>query len=206
MLCFVFFNEREKAMNTMIDEVSIISRRAIFILNGCMIAIPFVVFMLWMGPELAISKILVKVFGIFKLSLHVISVNGLIVNPIDPQLSFSVKSLLVLAKMIQLAPTLMIMFILKLIFENYKNDVIFVVQNANYYRWIGFLLAIDTIFVKPISVMLSSMVYAHSFTIITLETCFNDAEGKMFLAVFVLLISQVMLKGSALQKENELTV
>lgn len=193
-------------MSTLLDLVHVISRRMVIFLNISLVVIPLFYLITWglLGTHFfsVISNLLVSV-GYQPLEFFTL---GGMVNPADITWTLASKSMMFLSKTIQLTPILIGLFLLKLIFENYKKEAIFIVQNARYYRWIGWLLWVDGMAVKPLGNLLSNAVVGSSFHDgeILIKAGFSITE--LFIAGLVLVISQVMLEGSRLREENQLTV
>jgi len=191
-------------MSTWLDPVPVMSRRMVILLNSLLVAIPLLNLILWslVGTHFftVISDLWVST-GYQPLEIS--TLEGMI-SPADITWTVVSRCMMLLSKTIQLTPMLIGLFILRLIFKNYKKEIIFSVQNAQYYRWIGGLLLIDTMCAKPLSHLFSSIAAgAHgSGNLIALG--FSVTES--FVAVLVLVISQVMLEGSRLDEENQLTV
>ena len=92
---------------------------------------------------------------------------------------------------------------------NYQKEMIFVIKNAQYYYWIGLLLALDCIIFKPVGGMLATIVltYPAQLTPDAVHACFpSNNIVQMFVSLLIIVLAQVMYKGSCLREENELTV
>ena len=189
-----------------LGPVRVIGRRMVIIFNILLVAIPLLNFMVWssLGTHFftVISNLLVEI-GYQPLEIFTL---GGMVNPADITWTLASKSAIVLLKTIQLTPMLIGLFLLKLIFENYKKEDVFITQNARYYRWIGALLWIDGMCVKPVSNLFSSAAAGSSLHYDGNLIAIGFSLTELFVAGLVFAISQVMLEGSRLREENQLTV
>ena len=201
-----------------LDPVPVIGRRMVIIFNTLLIVIPLLNLMVWssLGTHFftAISNLRVEI-GYQPLEIFTL---GGMVNPADITWTLASKIAIVLLKTIQLMPMLMGFFVLKLIFENYKKEDIFITQNARYFRWIGALLWWDSMCVRPLCNVFLNLVVGfshHSVHVVMVGFNVHDAGNliklglsltELSIAALVFAISQVMLEGSRLREENKLTV
>ena len=99
--------------------------------------------------------------------------------------------------------------ILKRLFQNYKKGNIFSFENVQNYKYLGWLLFLDALFVKPISNMM--MVLAATLSNPTGHRYISVSFGTpnledLFWGVLVIVISWVMAEGYKLQEDQSLTV
>jgi len=198
--------------------VPIIARRMVILFNILLVVIPLFNVIVWSLPGTQIFTFISdQLVSVGYQPLEIFTSGGM-VNPADITWTLASKIEIVLLKTIQLTPMLIGLFLLKLIFENYKKEDIFITQNAQYYRWIGALLWWDSMGVRPLCNVFSNAVVGfshHNAHVIMVGFNVNDAGNlikfgcslkESFIAALMFAISYVMLEGSRLREENQLTV
>ncbi|MDF1827878.1 MAG: DUF2975 domain-containing protein [Legionellaceae bacterium] len=191
-------------MVTQLDSVPAMSRRMVIILNILLVVIPVIYLSLW---SLAGTSFFSMISNLLVSAGHQpleIFTSGGMINPANITWTLTSKAMILLSKIIQLTPMLIVLFLLRLIFKNYKQNNIFVVKNAEYYRWIGALLLIDNFGAKSLSCFFSAIAAGVYHRENLSGVGFSLTEA--LIAILVLVISQVMLEGSRLAEENQLTV
>lgn len=111
--------------------------------------------------------------------------------------------------LIGFAPLFLGLLILKKLFTNYKMGIIFSLQNAEKYKYIGGLFLIDAFLTGPLSQMLNVLAVTLSnppgHRCITLSFGTPNIEA-IFCGILILCISWVMAEGYKLQEEQSLTI
>jgi len=188
-------------MNTLLDPIPVISRRMIIFLNIALVVIPLFNLIVWSQAGTHFFTGISNALVFLKFHPLEVPILGGAVNPSDIQWTTAAKGVMLLSKTIQLTPLMIGLFLLKLIFKNYKKEDVFVVQNAQYYQWIGYLIFIGSM-ASYVSKMLVTSAFHYNGQVVNYD--FSLTTG--FIALLVLVISQVMLEGSRLREENQLTV
>lgn len=114
-----------------------------------------------------------------------------------------------MAQLIEYGPFLGILYFLAKIFHRYEVGKIFTLSNAQCYYNIGKLLFFDALLAQPISECL--WVLAVTLSNPVGKRCIRFTIGTpnimaIFIGLLVILISWVMIEGSTMQDEQQLTI
>ena len=115
----------------------------------------------------------------------------------------------IFAQLLSIAPLMMGLFVLHTIFSNYFKGEIFSVRNALHYSSIAHICFWDALLISGLSRTL--LLLATTFSNPPSYRYFSEAFGApnlllLGISLILGLISQVMLEGSRLQEEKNLTV
>lgn len=114
-----------------------------------------------------------------------------------------------IADLIGLLPLLISLIILKSLFRNYQKGEYFTLQNAIYYKRLGWLYLMDALFIHSLSETL--MVLAATFTYppghCYLTISFGTPNlAALFYGVLIIVISWIMTEASTIYDEQKFTV
>lgn len=187
------------------QRIQKISTYLIWVFNFLLTAYPLFIFSQWFLLDWEPFKSLVR--------------EGLIFTPIAaPEGAINLASVLFtpLTKMIWLtgiligsAPFFLGLLILKKLFTSYKMGVIFSLQNAEKYKYIGWLFLINAFLTAPLSQMFGILAVTlsnppgHRYISVSFGTPNGEA---IFCGILILCISWVMAEGYKLQEEQSLTI
>ena len=119
------------------------------------------------------------------------------------------KMIWLASNLIGFAPLFLGLLILKTLFTNYKMGIIFSLQNAEKYKYIGGLFLIDAFLTGPLSQMLNVLAVTLSnppgHRYISLSFGTPNVEA-IFCGILILCISWIMTEGYKLQEEQSLTI
>ncbi len=119
------------------------------------------------------------------------------------------KSIAMSGHALSLLPLFLSLFILKLIFRNYKNGEIFSAANAIQYKYLGWLFFLNALMAKPLGNALMVM-----------ATTLSNPPGERYISIFfgapslegifggsiLIVISWVMFEASKLQDESKFII
>ena len=122
--------------------------------------------------------------------------------------TFLAKTLGLSGDLIEYTPLFISFFILKNIFNNYKNNLIFTSANAAQYKKLGYLFFWNALLAQPLGNMLLVLMRTiNSPSGETISLSIGDNTfGGIFCGLCVLVISWVMAEGCRLQEEQKLIV
>ncbi len=191
-----------------LDPIPVISRRMIIFLNIALIVIPLFNVIVWSLPETHFFTTMSNIMMFLGQPLE-ISTSGGLVNPSITPWTLASKGVMICSKLILLMPWIAGLFLLRLIFKNYQKGDVFIVQNAQYYIWISYCIFIHALVTGPMSKMLvihaSDGILHFNKHLVYLFNAGIDATA-VFVGLIVQVISQVMLEGSRIREENQLTI
>ncbi len=123
--------------------------------------------------------------------------------------SFFSKVLGISSQILKRLPFFLSLIILKSLFRNYKNNILFSSTNARYFRNLGLLFFFDALIAQPLSKMLMVLAVSlanppgHRYISLSFGTPNTEA---LFYGAIILVISWVMLQASNLDTEQKLTI
>jgi hypothetical protein len=115
----------------------------------------------------------------------------------------------ILGSLLYSLPIFLGVLVLKHLFQNYKKGVIFSPKNVKNYKYLGWILFLDALFVKPIGNMLLilaatlSNAPGHRYISISFGT---PSLESIFYGLLIIVISWIMAEGYKLQEEQNLTI
>lgn len=119
------------------------------------------------------------------------------------------KTFAVLAQILEFTPFYLSLFALKSIFLNYQKKEIFNSANASLCKYLGWLFFLNALIAKPLSEMLQILAVTLSnppgHRWISLSLGIPSLKG-LFFGILLIAVSWVMLEGSKLQEEQQLTI
>ncbi|MBX9620855.1 MAG: DUF2975 domain-containing protein [Alphaproteobacteria bacterium] len=131
------------------------------------------------------------------------------VNLADVAFTPLTKMIWLTGNLIGFAPLFLGLLILKTLFTNYKSGIIFSLQNAEKYKYIGGLFLINAFLTAPLSQMFDVLTVTLSnppgHRYITLSFGTPNIEA-IFCGILILCISWVMAEGYKLQEEQSLII
>jgi len=187
------------------QRIQKVSTYLIWVFNFLLIAYPLFIVSQWFLIDWEPFKSLVREGLIFT---PVTTPEG-VVNLANVTFTPFTKMIWLAGNLIGFAPLFLGLFILKKLFTNYKNRIIFSLQNANKYKYIGGLFLIDAFLTGPLSQMLNVLAVTlsnppgHCYISLSFGTPNMEA---IFCGILILCISWVMAEGSKLQEEQSLTI
>lgn len=119
------------------------------------------------------------------------------------------RVLFLAAGIVDTLPLFLSLFVLKLLFKNYRQGEIFSKGNALLYKYLGWLFFFDALLAKPLSETLSVLLATlqnspgHRYIAIMFSTPNLEA---LFCGIIMIVISWVMLEASKLHDEQQFTV
>lgn len=180
------------------NKIQKISSYLLVIFNLLLIALPLFVIITWY---------FIDTYTIWQLSL------GILQNPFQLQDNVSwtllYKIIGAIGHIISLLPLFLSLFILKSIFQNYKNGEIFSTSNAIHYKRLGWLCFLNALLANPVGngIMIMSTTLSNPPG----ERCLNIIFGYpslegLFCGAILIVISLVMVEASKLNDEQKFTV
>lgn len=187
------------------QRIQKVSTYLIWVFNFLLIAYPLFIVSRWFLIEWEPFKSLVREGHIFT---PIAAPEG-VVNLANVAFTPFTKMVWLAGNFIGFAPLFLGLLILKKLFANYKMGIIFSLQNAEKYKYIGGLFLIDAFLTGPLSQMLNVLAVTLSnppgHRYITLSFGTPNVEA-IFCGILILCISWVMAEGYKLQEEQSLTI
>lgn len=191
------------------DKIQKTSRYLGFVFNALLIIIPFLCVIEWtfFKPALGERDTSKHVVG-FLFEKTIDTPEGH-VNVNLVQWTPSLKCLAFGADFLGLLPFLLSLLVLKALFKNYQNGLVFSIKNAIYYRRLGILFLLNAFIIQPLSHTLMVLAVTanyppgHRYLTISFGTPNLSALFYGFLVVFV---SWVMYEASKLYEEQQFTI
>ena len=181
-------------------KIQKVSRLFIQLFNLLIFILPLVLLLRW----LVIDSDLFKNYS----QEYIITPEG-IIKLSNVKWSLTTKFIGFLAEILNVLPVYLSLFILKSIFSNYKNELIFVKENAIFYKYLGCLFFIYAIVSQPLYHLL--MILAATISnppghrYISLNFGTPNLEA-LFCGALVLMISWVMLEANKIYDDQQYTV
>jgi hypothetical protein len=188
------------------QRIKTISTYMCVFLNVMLIAFPIYLISRWFLLDWPLCKQLgLDIF----LSRALITPEG-IVNPSDLFFTTQMRSIGILTSLLCNITIWLWFYFARYVFENYKNGVVFSIENAKAYRKIGWLVFIDALICKPLSnmgdVLVATLSNPPGHRCITLDLDLGICLQYAFFGFLLIIISWVMIEGHRLQSEQELTI
>lgn len=187
------------------NRIQKVSSYLIIIFNLLLIGLPFLSLSIWLFMDYEPLKSLIA--------------EGFLLSPVNaPEGPVNLSSVHwtplskfidLLATVIGLCPLLLGLFFLKAVFRNYGRGEIFNTYNSLRYKYLGWLLFLDALIIKPLSDMLMILAVTLSNSpghrVISISFGTPNME-TIFCGVLVMVISWVMLEGYKLQEEQKFVI
>lgn len=187
------------------QRIQKVSTYLIWVFNFLLIAYPLFIVSRWFLIEWEPFKSLVREGHIFT---PIAAPEG-VVNLANVAFTPFTKMVWLAGNFIGFAPLFLGLLILKKLFTNYKRGIIFSLQNAEKYKYIGGLFLINAFLTAPLSHMFDVLAVTlsnppgHRYITLSFGTPnIND----IFCGILILCISWVMAEGYKLQEEQSLTI
>lgn len=190
------------------NKIQKISSYLLIVFNVLLIALPLYVLIQWLFMEIKTTDVpsSINFFGLLE---RVVQTPEGIVNLSTVHWTPLLKILGCSADILNSIPLILSLFVLKSIFRNYQKGEIFTTANATQYRRLGWLFFLDALLIKPLS-----------DTLLILAVTFTNPPGHRYLSVgfgtfnmtalfcgiLVIVMSWVMLEGSKLRDDQQLTI
>lgn len=119
------------------------------------------------------------------------------------------KSLACSADLISILPFLISLILLKTIFQRYKTDEIFSINNATSYKRLGITFLLNGLVATPISnaLMILAVTLSNPKGQRYLSIAFGTPNFMhIFYGIIIIVVSKVMLEASKMYKEQEFTI
>ncbi|OJW53390.1 MAG: hypothetical protein BGO67_01420 [Alphaproteobacteria bacterium 41-28] len=182
-----------------------VSSYLIWIFNVLLIAFPLWIVSIWILVKWAPFKNLIAQGFI---STPIQTPEGLI-NLAHLKLTPLSWSIGIFGAFVSIVPLFLGLLVLKHLFQNYRDGNIFSLENAQKYKYLGWLFLLDGLLAKPICDMLLilsatlSNPTGHRYISINFGTPNLEV---LFSGVLVIVISWVMAEGYKLQEDQSLTI
>lgn len=187
------------------QRIQKVSTYLIWVFNFLLIAYPLFIFSQWFLIDWEPFKNLVREGFIFT---PIAAPEG-IINLAKVAFTPLTKMVWLTGSLIGFSPLFLGLLILKTLFTNYKMGIIFSLQNAEKYKYIGGLFLIDAFLTGPLSQMLNILAITLSnppgHRYISLSFGTPNVEA-IFCGILILCISWIMTEGYKLQEEQSLTI
>lgn len=187
------------------DRIQKVSSYLLIIFNILLVILPLSLLILWVFIDHDPIKEAIE-HGVFFAPVQTPegSVNLATVNwtPFTKCIGF-------ISNLVDILPILFGLLILKKVFRNYQKDEIFNRENAQRYKYLGYLFFLAGFLTQPLSAMLQTLAITltyppgHHWIQIGFGT---PTFESIFCGVLVLVISWVMVEGYKLQEEQKLIV
>jgi hypothetical protein len=187
------------------ERIQKVSSHLLFVFNVLLILLPLSLLLLWSFMEHAPLKEAIE-HGVFFAAVQ--TPEGL-VNLATVNWTPFTKCIGFISSLVGMLPILLGLLILKRVFRNYQKGEIFNTDNAQRYKYLGYLFFLAGLLTQPLSSMLQTLAITliypsgHHWIQIGFGT---PTFESIFCGVLVLVISWVMVEGYKLQEEQKLIV
>ncbi len=182
-----------------------VSSYLIWMFNVLLIALPLWIIAIWILVEWEPFKNLIAQGFISK---PIETPEG-IINLAHLKLTPLSWSIGIFGDFVILVPILLGLLVLKHLFQNYRDGNIFSLENAQKYKYLGWLFFLNGLFIIPISNMLMILTATLSnppgHRYISLSFGTPNLE-VLFFGMLVIVISWIMAEGYKLQEDQSLTI
>ncbi len=111
-----------------------------------------------------------------------------------------------ISNLIENLPLFLELIMLKKIFINYKNEQIFIIDNARNFNYLGWLLIINPIMIIVVTIVRNLNVIISTFPNVTLNNINLGDLSDIFYGLVIITISYVMSEASKVYNEQKYTI